>query len=95
MTQIKNSQFQQALDTVEALPPDDQQALVELVQHRLAERRRYEIAQHASETLGALRTGKVCKGSLDDLKRDLLVAERKRSRRRGIKISVPERVVYR
>jgi selenocysteine lyase/cysteine desulfurase len=69
---MKSSQFQQALDTVEALSPDDQQALVELVQHRLAENRRHEIARHASDTLEAVRSGKACKGSLDDLKRDLL-----------------------
>ncbi len=72
MAQVKSSHFQQALDTVEALSPDDQQALVELVQHRLAERRRHEIAHHASDTLEAVRAGKACKGSLDDLKRDLL-----------------------
>jgi hypothetical protein len=69
---IKTSPLQRALDIVEELPREDQEALVELVQHRLAEWRRAEIARNAESALEAVREGRARYGSVDDLKRDLL-----------------------
>jgi hypothetical protein len=69
---VKTSPLQRALDIVEELPREDQEALVELVQHRLAEWRRAEIARNAESTLEAVREGRARYGSVDDLKRDLL-----------------------
>jgi len=66
------SLLQQALDFVEKLPPEDQETLVELVQRRLVEWRRAEIARDAAATLQAVREGRACYGSVEDLKRDLL-----------------------
>ena len=66
------SQLQQALEAVESLPPDDQETLIDLVRHRLIERRRAEIARNAEETLQAVRDGLAEYGSVEDLKRDLL-----------------------
>ena len=66
------SQLQQALDAVESLPPDDQETLIDLIRHRLIERRRAEIARNAEETLQAVRDGRAEYGSVEDLKRDLL-----------------------
>jgi hypothetical protein len=66
------SPLQQALDIVEELPVADQEVLVEVVQRRLAEWRRAEIARSAESTLEAVREGRARYGSVDDLRRDLL-----------------------
>ena len=72
MEKMQVSQLQQALDAVESLPPDDQETLIDLVRHRLIERRRAEIARNAEDTLQAVRDGLAEYGSVEDLKRDLL-----------------------
>ena len=72
MGQMKASLFQQALDMVEKLPPEDQLTLVDLIQHRLAEWRRAEIARNAASTLQAVREGHANYGSVKDLRHDLL-----------------------
>jgi len=72
MGQVKASLLQQALDVAERLPPQDQEILIELIQHRLMERRRAEIARNAAATLQALREGRAHYGSIEDLKHDLL-----------------------
>jgi hypothetical protein len=70
--QAGTSPLQRALDVVEELPVEDQEVLVEVVQRRLAEWRRAEIARNAQSTLEAVREGRARYGSVDDLKRDLL-----------------------
>ena len=72
MEKMEVSQLQQALDVVESLPPDDQETLIDLVRHRLIEKRRAEIARNAEETLQAVRDGRAQYGSVEELKRDLL-----------------------
>ena len=72
MGQTTASLFQQALDVVEKLPPEDQETLVDLVQNRLVEWRRASIARNAAITLQAVREGRARYGSVEDLKRDLL-----------------------
>ena len=66
------SLLQQALDAVESLPPDEQEALIDLVRRRLVERRRTEIARNAKETLQAVHDGRAQYGSIEDIQRDLL-----------------------
>ena len=66
------SLLQQALDIVENLPPDEQETLIDLIRHRLVERRRAEIARNAEQTLQAVRDGRALYGSIEDLQRDLL-----------------------
>ena len=72
MEKTEGSMLQQALDVVESLPPDDQEALIDLIRHRLVEKRRAEIARNAEETLQAVRDGSAQYGSVEDLRRDLL-----------------------
>ena len=72
MEQVETSSLQQALDTIEALSPEDQQTVIELIQRRLNEQRRNEIAHNAAATLQAVREGRARQGSLNDLKHDLL-----------------------
>lgn len=68
---VGTSPLQQALDVVEELPREDQETLVEVVQRRLAEGRRAEIARNAESTLEAVREGRARYGSVHDLKQDL------------------------
>jgi hypothetical protein len=72
MEEGKASLLQQALDSVEKLPPEDQERLTELIRRRLIERRRAEIARKAATTLEAVRGGRACYGSVEDLRHDLL-----------------------
>lgn len=72
MEKTKVPLLQQALDVVESLPPDDQETLIDLIRHRLVEKRRAEIARNAKETLQAVRDGRAQYGSVEDLRRDLL-----------------------
>ncbi|WP_028324911.1 hypothetical protein [Desulfatirhabdium butyrativorans] len=71
MSQIVSSTIQTAIDVVEALPLEDQQTVIELLQRRMVERRRAEIARNATATLQAVREGRARYGSVEDLKRDL------------------------
>jgi hypothetical protein len=72
MEEVNASLLQQALEVVEGLPLDDQETLVELIQRRLVERRRAEIARNAATTLQAVREGQVRYGSIEELEHDLL-----------------------
>jgi len=69
---VMSSPFQQALEVIERLSAEDQASLMEIVQQRLAELRRAEIARNAGETLLAFREGRAHYGTIEDLKRDLL-----------------------
>lgn len=72
MSRKVSSPFQRAIDVIEALPPEDQETLIDLTRRRLIERRRAEIARHAAETLQAVREGRARVGTVEDLRRDLL-----------------------
>ena len=67
--------FQTVIEYVEALSPEDQELLIELIQRRRIERRRLEIAQNAAKTLEALKAGKAKRGTLADLRADLMGEE--------------------
>lgn len=54
-----SSRFQQVIETVEALPPDDQQLLIEIVRQRLIQHRRKELAADIAEACQAYRRGTV------------------------------------
>ena len=64
--------FRQALNVIEQFPADDQEALIEIIQRRLVEQRRAEIARNARATVQAFREGRARCGTVDDLRRDLL-----------------------
>lgn len=63
--------IQQALDRIEGLDAEDQQAVIEIVRRRLVERRRVEIAENARHAVQAFREGRAQCGTIDDLRRDL------------------------
>jgi hypothetical protein len=67
----RGSPFAAALASVETLPVDDQAALVEVVNKRIAAARRSEIVHEIGEARTAYRRGKVKRGSAADLMREL------------------------
>ena len=69
---VLTTPFEQALEMIEQLPAEDQENLIEIVQRRLIEQRRAEVARNASATLQAFREGRARYGTVDDLRRDLL-----------------------
>lgn len=71
MTVPTATPFQAALDVIDRLPPDDQEAIIEIVRRRMVERRRREIAANVQTTLQAFREGRASYGTVDDLRREL------------------------
>jgi hypothetical protein len=73
--QPQTSQFQLAIEVVEALSPDDQMQLIYVIKRRLIEKRRDEIAQAGADTLKAVREGRAKIGYVEDLRRDVEIDE--------------------
>ena len=71
MSNLKKNNIQDALETIEKLPMEEQETLVEIVKRRLVERRRAEIAQNAKVTLKAVREKKAKFGTVKELEKDL------------------------
>jgi hypothetical protein len=63
--------FQEALDVIESLPEPQQEDLIELIRRRLVERKRQKIAKSIREARKEYAKGKVKKGSVDDLMKEL------------------------
>lgn len=71
MSQTISSRFQQAIESVEQLSPDDQALLIEIVRRRLIEQRRDELAEEIAEARAAYQQGKVQRGTVADLMKEL------------------------
>jgi len=67
----QTSYFQDVIETVEKLPPDDQMLLVEIIRQRLIEKRRMELMTNVAEARQAYRSGDVKRGTVDDLMKEL------------------------
>ena len=63
--------FQEAIETVEALPPDDQELLIEIIRQRLIQQRRAELAADIAEARNAYQRGEVRRGTPADLMEEL------------------------
>jgi len=68
---MHSSGFQQAIDAVEQLAPDEQAMLIEIVRQHLIEERRMEIAAEISESRSAYERGDVTRGTAEDLLKEL------------------------
>jgi len=66
-----SSTFQEAIEVVEALPPDDQALLVEIIRQRLIQHRRRELAAEIAEAREVYRRGEVHRGTVADLMEEL------------------------
>ena len=67
--------LQTVIEYVEALSTEEQDLLLELIYKRRIEQRRQEIASNAAQTLEAMRTGTAKRGTLVNLRADLLSDE--------------------
>jgi len=65
------SSFQELIESVEALPLDDREILMDIINRRIIEQRRDELVADMEESLQAYRKGEVRIGTVDDLLRDL------------------------
>ena len=65
------SDFQELIESVEALPLDDREILMDIINRRIIEQRREELVADMEESLQAYRKGEVRIGTADDLLRDL------------------------
>jgi hypothetical protein len=63
--------FQEAIETVEALPPHDQELLIDIIRRRLIQQRRDELAADIAEARNAYRRGEVRRGKVADLMEEL------------------------
>jgi hypothetical protein len=68
---ISKSSFQELIESVEALPIEDREILMEIVNKRIIEQRREELVADMEASLEAYRQGDVRSGTVDDLLKDL------------------------
>ena len=71
MNQTTNHSLDEILDTIDTLSIERQETLIEILQKRLAETRRRQIAQHAAEARQLYHADQLPHGSVDDLMTDL------------------------
>lgn len=67
----QDSIFQKAIEVVEALSPDEQAMLVDIIHKRLQQQRRTQLLQEVAEARHAYAQGNVCRGSVSDLLAEL------------------------
>ncbi|MCC5667527.1 hypothetical protein LC653_27510 [Nostoc sp. CHAB 5784] len=65
------SRLDQVLESVENLSVDEQEALIDLIRHRLAERRRSEISANITQAQVEYQTGKVFRGTVTQIMDEL------------------------
>jgi len=68
---VTSSRFQEVIEAVEALPPNDQELLVEIIRRRLIQQRRAELAADIAEARNAYQRGEVRRGTVADLMEEL------------------------
>ena len=63
--------FQEALELIEALPEDQQEDLINIIQRRRIERRREVLAESIKEARAEYNRGEVTRGTVDALMKEL------------------------
>ena len=66
-----SSHFQEVIEMVETLSPDDQALLVAIIHQRLIQNRRAELAVEITEAREAYKRGETRSGTVADLMREL------------------------
>ncbi|MEH1766350.1 hypothetical protein [Nostoc sp.] len=61
------SRLDQVLESIEDLSVDEQETLIDLIRHRLAERRRSVIAANIAQAQVEYQTGKVFRGTVTQI----------------------------
>ena len=67
----KTSYFQDVIETVEKLPPDNQMLLVEIIRLRLLEKRRMDLVAEVAEARREYQAGEVSRGTMEELMGEL------------------------
>lgn len=67
----KTSTFQKVIEAVEALSPEEQAILVNIIHKRLQQQRRDELLQAVAESRQAYAEGNIRSGSVSDLLKEL------------------------
>ena len=63
--------FQEAIETVEALPPKDQDMLIEILRKRRIEQRRAELAAEIAQARREYKQGKLRPGTVADIMKEI------------------------
>ena len=71
MAEIHSSSFQQAIESVERLPVEDQIMLIEIIRRHLVDQRRTQLADEIAQSRAAYHRGDVTRGTVEDLMKDL------------------------
>lgn len=66
-----SSRFQEIIEVIEELPPDDQALLIEIIRQRLIQHRRSELAADIAEARQAYQQGEVRRGTVAELMAEL------------------------
>ena len=70
-TRAPTSRFQEIIEVVENLPPDDQALLIEIIRRRLIQQRRTELAADIAEARNAYERGEVRRSGVANLMQEL------------------------
>ena len=68
---MQTSYFQDVIESVEKLPPEDQMLLVEIIRQRLIELRRKDLIAEVAEAREYYRAGEVQRGTVEEIIREL------------------------
>lgn len=63
--------FQDVLDMIESLPEEQQENLIAIIRRRLIEHKREVLAERINEAREEYRLGKVRRGTVDDLMKEI------------------------
>ena len=67
----QTSYFQDIIESVETLPPDDQMLLVEIIRQRLLEKQRKDLVAEVAAARQAYRVSDIRRGTVEDLMKEL------------------------
>jgi hypothetical protein len=62
--------FENAIDSIELLEPDDQEIAIDIIKHRLIEKRRKEIIESIKQARIDYKDGNVKRGTVEELFKD-------------------------
>jgi len=71
MSSRRKVTFQDVLDMIESLPKEQQENLIAIIRRRLIEHKREVLAERINEAREEYRLGKVRRGTVDDLMKEI------------------------
>ena len=71
MSSRRKVTFQDVLDMIESLPEEQQENLISIIRRRLIEHKREVLAERINEAREEYRLGKVRRGTVDDLMKEI------------------------